>query len=209
MQTGGFKGRTREVSMEELREGVTFAFQLGPRRVVGEYGMDRAHQPAVRRRRARKRAGGAASGRGSGPLFRAALAARHAGRSAQPAAGGRGRHRVGALHRPRQRRQRRERRDSRLGCGAWAEAFSCSGANPVPRRAAVHVAIEALLQCLKARGGHASSDSLRRRACWRIRKPKAGRALRLRLLETTGLSAPNIELGIARSLETLSRRAKT
>ena len=39
MQTGGFKGRTREVSMEELREGVSFAFQLGPGRVVGEYGM--------------------------------------------------------------------------------------------------------------------------------------------------------------------------
>jgi hypothetical protein len=39
MQTGGFKGRTREVSMEELREGVTRAFQLGERRVVGEYGM--------------------------------------------------------------------------------------------------------------------------------------------------------------------------
>jgi hypothetical protein len=39
MQTGGFKGRTREVTMEELREGVTAAFQLGPGRVVGEYGM--------------------------------------------------------------------------------------------------------------------------------------------------------------------------
>jgi Acyl-protein synthetase, LuxE len=39
MQTGGFKGRTREVSMEELRAGVTAAFQLGPGRVVGEYGM--------------------------------------------------------------------------------------------------------------------------------------------------------------------------
>lgn len=39
MQTGGFKGRTREVSMEELREGVTAAFQLGAGRVVGEYGM--------------------------------------------------------------------------------------------------------------------------------------------------------------------------
>ena len=39
MQTGGFKGRTREVSMAELREGVTHAFQLGERRVVGEYGM--------------------------------------------------------------------------------------------------------------------------------------------------------------------------
>ncbi|HVY25285.1 MAG TPA: acyl-protein synthetase [Polyangiaceae bacterium] len=39
MQTGGFKGRTREVSMAELREGVTHALQLGPGRVVGEYGM--------------------------------------------------------------------------------------------------------------------------------------------------------------------------
>jgi hypothetical protein len=39
MQTGGFKGRTREVSMEELREGVSAAFQLGAGRVVGEYGM--------------------------------------------------------------------------------------------------------------------------------------------------------------------------
>jgi hypothetical protein len=39
MQTGGFKGRTREVSMEELRAGVTEAFQLGAGRVVGEYGM--------------------------------------------------------------------------------------------------------------------------------------------------------------------------
>jgi hypothetical protein len=39
MQTGGFKGRTREVSMEELRAGVQAAFQLGDGRVVGEYGM--------------------------------------------------------------------------------------------------------------------------------------------------------------------------
>jgi hypothetical protein len=39
MQTGGFKGRSREVSMAELRDGVTFAFQLGAGRVVGEYGM--------------------------------------------------------------------------------------------------------------------------------------------------------------------------
>jgi hypothetical protein len=39
MQTGGFKGRTREVSMEELRGGVGKAFQLGEGRVVGEYGM--------------------------------------------------------------------------------------------------------------------------------------------------------------------------
>ena len=39
MQTGGFKGRTREVSMEELRAGVSDALQLAPGRVVGEYGM--------------------------------------------------------------------------------------------------------------------------------------------------------------------------
>ncbi|HEX2877233.1 MAG TPA: acyl-protein synthetase [Polyangiaceae bacterium] len=39
MQTGGFKGRTREVSMEELRAGVADAVQLGSVRVVGEYGM--------------------------------------------------------------------------------------------------------------------------------------------------------------------------
>ena len=39
MQTGGFKGRTREVSMEELRAGVSSAFQLASGRVVGEYGM--------------------------------------------------------------------------------------------------------------------------------------------------------------------------
>ena len=39
MQTGGFKGRSREVSVEELREGVSLALQLGPGRVVGEYGM--------------------------------------------------------------------------------------------------------------------------------------------------------------------------
>lgn len=39
MQTGGFKGRSREVSMEELRAGVSAAFQLAPERVVGEYGM--------------------------------------------------------------------------------------------------------------------------------------------------------------------------
>jgi hypothetical protein len=39
MQTGGFKGRSREVSMEELRAGVSRALQLAPGRVVGEYGM--------------------------------------------------------------------------------------------------------------------------------------------------------------------------
>jgi len=39
MQTGGFKGRSREVSMEELRAGVAEALQLAPERVVGEYGM--------------------------------------------------------------------------------------------------------------------------------------------------------------------------
>jgi hypothetical protein len=39
MQTGGFKGRTREVSMEDLRAGVAHALQLASVRVVGEYGM--------------------------------------------------------------------------------------------------------------------------------------------------------------------------
>lgn len=39
MQTGGFKGRSREVSMEQLRGGVSDALQLAPERVVGEYGM--------------------------------------------------------------------------------------------------------------------------------------------------------------------------
>jgi hypothetical protein len=39
MQTGGFKGRSREVTMEELRAGVSHALQLAPERVVGEYGM--------------------------------------------------------------------------------------------------------------------------------------------------------------------------
>jgi hypothetical protein len=39
MQTGGFKGKTREVSMEELRAGVSQALQLPAERVVGEYGM--------------------------------------------------------------------------------------------------------------------------------------------------------------------------
>lgn len=39
MQTGGFKGKSREVTMEELRAGVSRALELDPRRVVGEYGM--------------------------------------------------------------------------------------------------------------------------------------------------------------------------
>jgi len=39
MQTGGFKGRSREVSMEELRAGVSNALQVASSRVVGEYGM--------------------------------------------------------------------------------------------------------------------------------------------------------------------------
>jgi hypothetical protein len=39
MQTGGFKGRTREVSMAELRAGLSRAFALEPARIVGEYGM--------------------------------------------------------------------------------------------------------------------------------------------------------------------------
>ena len=39
MQTGGFKGRSREVTMEELRGGVSRVLGLDPSRVVGEYGM--------------------------------------------------------------------------------------------------------------------------------------------------------------------------
>jgi hypothetical protein len=39
MQTGGFKGRTREVSMAELRTGLSRVLELEPGRVVGEYGM--------------------------------------------------------------------------------------------------------------------------------------------------------------------------
>jgi hypothetical protein len=39
MQTGGFKGRTREVPMEELRGLVSGALDVPRQRVVGEYGM--------------------------------------------------------------------------------------------------------------------------------------------------------------------------
>jgi hypothetical protein len=39
MQTGGFKGRSREVPADELRERVARAFAVGERAVVGEYGM--------------------------------------------------------------------------------------------------------------------------------------------------------------------------
>jgi hypothetical protein len=39
MQTGGFKGRSREVSMPELRAGLCRLFDIAPERVVGEYGM--------------------------------------------------------------------------------------------------------------------------------------------------------------------------
>lgn len=39
MQTGGFKGRTREVSMADLRAGVGRALELDTARIVGEYGM--------------------------------------------------------------------------------------------------------------------------------------------------------------------------
>lgn len=39
MQTGGFKGKSREVSMDELRAQLSEAFQLPPAHVVGEYGM--------------------------------------------------------------------------------------------------------------------------------------------------------------------------
>ncbi len=39
MQTGGFKGRSREVSADELRRAVATTFGIQPARVVGEYGM--------------------------------------------------------------------------------------------------------------------------------------------------------------------------
>jgi hypothetical protein len=39
MQTGGFKGRAREVDAAELRAAVARTFGIGPESVVGEYGM--------------------------------------------------------------------------------------------------------------------------------------------------------------------------
>jgi hypothetical protein len=39
MQTGGFKGRAREVAAEELRAALSAAFGVPPARVVAEYGM--------------------------------------------------------------------------------------------------------------------------------------------------------------------------
>jgi hypothetical protein len=39
MQTGGFKGKSREVSMEQLRAQLSALFRLSPQRIVGEYGM--------------------------------------------------------------------------------------------------------------------------------------------------------------------------
>lgn len=39
LQTGGFKGRTREISAEDLRQQLSAAFGLDAARVVGEYGM--------------------------------------------------------------------------------------------------------------------------------------------------------------------------
>jgi hypothetical protein len=39
MQTGGFKGRTREIAPELLRAEVARAFCIGPQQIVGEYGM--------------------------------------------------------------------------------------------------------------------------------------------------------------------------
>ncbi|MES1187806.1 MAG: hypothetical protein ABUL60_28565 [Myxococcales bacterium] len=65
MQTGGFKGRSREVTMEELRAGVSDALQLAPTRVVGEYGMTELTSQLY-----------------EGTIFESALAAREPG--AQP-----------------------------------------------------------------------------------------------------------------------------
>jgi hypothetical protein len=39
MQTGGFKGRSREVSAPDLRREVARAFSIDERAVIGEYGM--------------------------------------------------------------------------------------------------------------------------------------------------------------------------
>jgi hypothetical protein len=39
MQTGGFKGRSREVAADDLRRAVAAAFAIDLRSVVGEYGM--------------------------------------------------------------------------------------------------------------------------------------------------------------------------
>jgi hypothetical protein len=39
MQTGGFKGKSREVSFDELRTELSRTFELEPGQVVGEYGM--------------------------------------------------------------------------------------------------------------------------------------------------------------------------
>jgi hypothetical protein len=39
MQTGGFKGKSREVSMDQLRAQLSDSFGLAPQRIVGEYGM--------------------------------------------------------------------------------------------------------------------------------------------------------------------------
>jgi hypothetical protein len=39
MQTGGFKGKTREVAPEQLRAAVARAFGIEPCQIVGEYGM--------------------------------------------------------------------------------------------------------------------------------------------------------------------------
>jgi acyl-CoA synthetase (AMP-forming)/AMP-acid ligase II len=39
MQTGGFKGRSREIAPDKLRAGVAAAFRVGETSVVGEYGM--------------------------------------------------------------------------------------------------------------------------------------------------------------------------
>ncbi|HEY6077768.1 MAG TPA: acyl-protein synthetase [Polyangiaceae bacterium] len=39
MQTGGFKGKSREVSFDELRVQLSRAFELEPGQIVGEYGM--------------------------------------------------------------------------------------------------------------------------------------------------------------------------
>jgi hypothetical protein len=66
MQTGGFKGRSREISMEQLRAGVSSALSLSPACVVGEYGMteltSQLYEATVADSELSRRQPGAASG---------------------------------------------------------------------------------------------------------------------------------------------------
>ncbi len=45
VETGGFKGRTREVTREELHAGLQAVFGVGTERIIGEYGMCELSSP--------------------------------------------------------------------------------------------------------------------------------------------------------------------